>query len=487
MKTDKTFKKRAVAKKDTNISEWYHDVVTQAGLADYSDVRGCMIIRPNGYAIWEHTQRILDPIFKQDGVKNVYFPLFIPYSLLKLEKEHLEGFSPELAIIERAGGEKLIEPYAIRPTSETIMYKTFASWIKSYRDLPLKINQWCNVVRWEKRTYPFLRTTEFLWNEGHTVHASQKEAVEMALKVLDWYKTFYEDYYAISVYAGIKSETEKFAGAKTTYSIELVIPDGKALQGATAHNLADNFSRVFNIEFLDEKGKRQNPFQTSWGISTRAIGGLILTHGDNAGIILPPKIAPTQVVILLVKGKNDKEEKSISAYAQKLFRVLENAELRVAMDANTKHSLGYRINEWELQGIPLRIETGARELDASSAIMVRRDTFEKIAVSIKSITKEIANLLKTIQADLLKKSERVKRELTVEVKTFEEFTDVLTTKHCFIRAPWCEKLECEKEIKAKTKATTRVLELDRISIRSKELCVHCQEMAERKWLFAQSY
>lgn len=484
---DKAFKKRSLASKSGNISDWYNDVVVQAALADYSDVRGCMIIRPNGYAIWERTQSVLDAMFKKDGVQNAYFPLFIPYSLLQIEKEHLEGFSPELAMVEYAGGEKLAEPYAIRPTSETIMYKTFANWIKSYRDLPLKINQWCNVVRWEKRTHPFLRTTEFLWQEGHTAHRTEDEAVEMAMRALGWYKTLYEEYYAISVYAGIKSETEKFAGAKTTYSVELVIPDGKALQGATAHNLADNFSRVFNIEFLDEEGKKRHPFQTSWGFSTRAIGGLILAHGDDAGLILPPNIASTQVAVVVIKGKEDAEGKRTLTYATKIAEILEGQGLRVALDADTKHSLGYRINEWELRGIPLRMEIGSKELDAKCLVAVRRDTFEKITIMEKDAAKEIPDILRKIQHDLLNKSAAVKTQLTLEAATFGEFQEILTAKYAFIRAPWCEKKACEQQIKAKTKATTRVLELENIDRLEHARCVHCGDRADRKWLFAQSY
>jgi len=481
------FKKRSLASKSDNISDWYNDVVVQARLADYSDVRGCMIIRPNGYAIWERTQAVLDAMFKKDGVQNAYFPLFIPYSLLKIEKEHLKGFSPELAMVEYAGGEKLAEPYAVRPTSETIMYKTFADWIKSYRDLPLKINQWCNVVRWEKRTRPFLRTTEFLWQEGHTVHRKEDEAVEMAMRALAWYKTLYEEYYAISTYTGIKSESEKFAGAKTTYSAEIVIPDGKALQGATAHNLADNFSRAFNIEFLDEEGEKSHPFQTSWGFSTRAIGGLILTHGDDAGIILPPNIAATQVVVVVIKGKDETQEELVLKYAREIREDLENQGIRALIDENTKHSLGYRINEWELYGIPLRLEIGSKEFEAKSAVSVRRDTFERRTLAKNDVVSEIPKILKAIQQNLLEKSEATKNRLTIEATTFAEFQDILTTKHAFIRAPWCEKAECEKQIKSKTKATTRVLELENIEKRSPAPCVHCGEKAQRKWLFAQSY
>ncbi|HEY4520703.1 MAG TPA: aminoacyl--tRNA ligase-related protein, partial [Candidatus Paceibacterota bacterium] len=268
----KVFEKRALTKKSENISEWYHDIVVRAGLAEYSDMKGMMIIKPTGYALWESVQKTLDGWFKEDGVQNVYFPLFIPMSLLQKEKEHLEGFSPELAVVTHGGGEELAEPLAIRPTSETIMYRTFSNWIQSYRDLPLKINQWCNVVRWEKRTYPFLRTTEFLWQEGHTAHKDEQDAEEMALKALEWYRKFYREYFAIDPYVGLKSDSERFAGAKRTYAIEIVSPDGKSLQAATSHNLSDNFSKVFEVQYLDENGQKNFVHQTSWGLSTRAIG-----------------------------------------------------------------------------------------------------------------------------------------------------------------------------------------------------------------------
>jgi prolyl-tRNA synthetase len=446
-----------------------------------------MIIKPYGFALWEKVQQWLDKKFKEDGVQNAYFPLFIPMSLLQKEKDHLEGFSPELAVVTHAGGEELSEPYAVRPTSETIMYQTYADWIQSYRDLPLKINQWCNVVRWEKRTYPFLRTSEFLWQEGHTVHRTDEEANEMALKALGWYRDFYEQVFAISPYVGIKSESERFAGAKMTYSIELVMPDGKALQAATSHNLTDNFSKVFNIEFLDENSQKQHAFQTSWGLSTRAIGGLILSHGDDSGLILPPEAASIQAVVIALGNKDEEKQRQVQTYAQEIVNQLENAGIRVKLDDSFKHSLGHRINEWELKGVPLRIELGAKEADSKSVTLVRRDDFSKQQISASDLASNVQSALQDIQRSLFEKSIIAKEQLTIEVENFEQFKQALSDKKMFLRALWCEDRDCEKQIKEQTKATTRVLEFEHVDDRFGGSCVHCGKKANRKWLFAQSY
>jgi prolyl-tRNA synthetase len=483
----KSFSKKGLTKKSENISEWYQDVVTKANLAEYSEVKGTIIIKPNGYAIWEKVQTVLDLWFKEGGVKNVYFPMFIPYSLLKKEKEHMEGFSPELAIVEHAGGEKLAEPLVVRPTSETIMYKTFVNWIQSYRDLPLKINQWCNVVRWEKRTYPFLRTSEFLWQEGHTAHATYEDAESMALQALSWYQNFYEDYFAISVYAGLKSKGETFAGADHTYSIELVMPDGKALQAATSHHLGDNFSKVFGIEFLDENGSKVNPFQTSWGLSTRSIGGLILSHGDDSGLVLPPLVAPVQAVVVPVNNKDEAIQNASLEFAQKVFADLKKAGVRVVLDDDFKNSLGFRINKWELEGVPLRLEIGGRELEEKSMQSVRRDTFAKGKIPAKDATAQVTDLLLDMQKALHIKSAEQKKLLTHEAESFEEFKKLLSEQKVFVRVPWCEDRACETAIKNETKATPRVLEMDRINEAASGKCFHCQNQAKRRWLFAQSY
>lgn len=483
----KSFEKKGLTKKSENISDWYHDVVLRAELAEYSDVKGCMIIRPNGYAIWEKAQAVLDLWFKESGVQNVYFPLFVPMSLFEKEKKHVEGFSPELAVVTHGGGEELAEPLAIRPTSETVITQKFAEWISSHRDLPMKLNQWCNVVRWEKRTYPFLRTSEFLWQEGHTAHADKEDSMKMVLEALNWYKRFYEEYFAISTYVGLKSENEKFAGADATYAVELVMPDGKALQAATSHYLGTNFGKAFDVKYLDDKGEKQLVHQTSWGFSTRSIGGLILTHGDDSGMILPPKVALTQVVILPVNSKDPSLQEKISETAKKIKDGLVKKGIKALVDDDAKSSLGFRINKWELKGVPLRLEIGAKELESGSVQFVRRDNFEKGQIKIDDVEKHVSELLDTIQEDLHKKSDDSKKALTVEANEIHEFKRILDEKKVFIRVPWCEDTACEERIKADTKATPRVLELDRIQENEDLKCFACGQKAHRHWLFAQSY
>ena len=481
------FKKKGLTPKSENISEWYNDVVILADLADYSDVKGSMIIKPHGYAIWEKVQQYLDAKFKEGDVENVYFPLFIPMSLLEKEKDHLEGFSPELAVVTHAGGEKLSEPYAVRPTSETIMYDTFAKWIKSYRDLPLLVNQWCNVVRWEKRTHPFLRTSEFLWQEGHTVHKTPEEAKEMALKALGWYKQFYEEVFAISPYVGLKSESEKFAGAKETYTIELVMPDGKALQAATSHDLSDNFSKVFEIEFLDEQNTKQNPFQTSWGLSTRSIGGLILAHGDDAGLVLPPEVAPIQVVVVVLEDKDEAKQKAIVEFAEGVVAKLKSVGVRVKLDAKFNESFGSRLNKWELKGIPIRFEVGGKEVENAQVKWVRRDKPEKGFLPVADVAEEIPKVLTYIQSELLKKSQAVKESLTKEADDFETYKNILENERSLVRVFWCEEASCEKDIKTATKSVSRCLELENMDMKEDAKCFHCGKPAKRKWLFGQAY
>lgn len=481
------FQKKDLTLKSEDIAQWYNDIVQRADLASYSKVKGSMIIKPNGYAIWEMVQKTLDSWFKEGDIRNAYFPLFIPMSLLQKEKDHVAGFSPELAVVTHAGGEELAEPYAVRPTSETIMYDTFSDWIQSYRDLPLKINQWCNVVRWEKRTYPFLRTTEFLWQEGHTVHRTEEEAMEMVMQALGWYKRFYEEYFGISVYAGLKSRGETFAGAKSTYAIELVMPDGRALQAATSHNLGDHFSKVFEILFLDDDGQKKNPYQTSWGISTRSIGGLILTHGDDAGLVVPPMVAPYQVVVVAI-GKE--EDESVKEYAINVFNKLKSFGLRVKLDDRLYLTLGRRINNWELQGVPLRIEIGAKDIEKSGVMSARRDILGKDGkkpISLDSLETEVHSLLSDIQSNLFKKTDDLKKSLTTELDSYDDFKKLMESERKFVRVPWCESTECEAIVKDETKATPRVCELDQENKEESHKCFHCGEPAKRKWLFAQSY
>lgn len=471
-------------KKSEALSDWYTDVLLKAKVADYAPVKGCMVIRPYGYALWEAVQGILNRFMKTADVENAYFPIFIPHSLLEKEKQHVAGFSPELAVVTVGGGEELKDPLVVRPTSETVMYDMYAKWVQSWRDLPVLINQWNNVVRWEKRTYLFLRTTEFLWQEGHTAHETEDEAMEMVMKALDWYRQVYEDYFAVPVIAGRKSETEKFAGAKKTFTVEALMPDGKALQGGTSHNLGQNFSKSFDISFQNREGKMDFVWQTSWGFSTRSLGGLFLTHGDDNGLIMPPKIAPIQVVIMPIHKKNESED-VLSAYCQEIKEALDNAGVRSKLDKRSEPSVGRRFNEWEVKGVPVRFEIGQNEWKEHTVTIARRDTGEKITVSRKEMLPEIERILANIQEGLFAKAKKFVEDNTHIVDTFEEFTRAMETHRGFIKALWCEDAVCEAEIKEKTKATTRCLPLD--SEDEDGVCVHCGKAAKHRWVFGQSY
>jgi prolyl-tRNA synthetase len=479
---EKVFEKKELVKKSKDFSEWYVKVILNSELADYAPVRGCMVLRPYGYSLWENIQRILDNEIKKAGVKNVYFPLFIPESLLIKEREHLKGFSPELAVVTIGGGEKLKENLIVRPTSETIIYEMFSKWISSWRDLPLKVNQWVNVVRWEKRTRFFLRTTEFLWQEGHTAHSTHEEALKEVMRALKMYVDFYQNYLAIDGICGRKSESDKFPGAKETFTFEMLMPDGKALQGCTAHDLGQNFAKVFNIKFKDKDKKEKIAWQTSFGLSTRAIGALIMVHGDDAGLVIPPKIAPIQIVIIpIFQGKkiDSKLEKEIKKLKESLF------EFKVEVDLRKEYSPGWKFNEWELKGVPLRIEVGFRELKEKKATLVRRDNGEKLKVSFSNLKKRIKVVLDDIQKNLFLKSQKFLKENKREVKNYEEFKEIIEMKKGFIEAFWCEDQVCEEKIKKETKATVRCLPLD-----SKEMvgeCIFCKKMAKRKWIFAKAY
>lgn len=475
---------KKVTPKSQDFSRWYTDVILRAELADYSPVKGCMIIRPYGYAIWEHIQQALDKMIKKGGVKNAYFPLFIPESFLRKEKEHVEGFSPELAVVTIGGGEELKEKLVVRPTSETIMYDAYAKWVQSWRDLPVLINQWNNVVRWEKRTYLFLRTTEFLWQEGHTVHETHDEALEMVHKALTWYRDLYRDFFAIEGIMGVKSEAEKFAGARKTFTFEMLMPDGKALQGCTSHDLGQNFAKAFGISFLGRDEKTQTPWQTSWGLSTRSMGALIMSHGDDKGLILPPKLTPTQVVIVPI-FKKDVESEELVGYCQKIKKDLEAKEVRVELDARIEQSAGWKYNEWEMKGVPIRIEVGEREMKAEKVTLVSRTTGEKTEVPTKEVLSAIEKLLEQIQKDLLEKTSRNLQENTREVNSYEEFKEIMKTKKGFIKAFWCEGAACEEKIKEETKASSRCLPLDAEKESGK--CVYCGRPATHRWIFAQSY
>lgn len=471
--------KNFLKKKSENLSDWYTDVILKSELADYAPVKGCMVIRPYGYSLWEGIQGFLDPMIKERGVKNAYFPLFIPESYLNREKEHVEGFSPETAVVTFAGGEELKEKLIVRPTSETIMYEMYKQWTQSYRDLPILINQWNNVVRWEKRTYLFLRTSEFLWQEGHCAHATHEESLDLTLWALSAYKKTYQDLLSLWGVAGVKSDAEKFAGADLTYTYEILMPDGKALQGCTSHDLGQNFAKAFEWTVLDEKGGKLNPWQNSWGFSTRSIGGMVMIQGDDNGLVLPPAIAPTQVIIVPIPGS----EKSL-AYAQELHKELKD-KFRVELDVREGESAGFKFNKWELKGVPIRIEIGEKETEGKTVTLVRRDNLEKSTVSESVLFEKIGDELNLIQKSMLDSHRKFTEENTHEVASYDEFKEIMAKNRGFIYAFWCEGRDCEIKIKNETKATTRCLPLD-----SKEEvgeCIYCKSEAKHRWLFAQAY
>ena len=436
-----------------DFNQWYTDIIQEAELADYSPVKGSMVIRPYGYAIWENIQKYLDNRFKETGHKNAYFPLFIPKSFIQKEAEHVEGFSPELATVTHAGGKKLEEPLIVRPTSETIINYMFAKWISSHRDLPVLINQWANVVRWEMRTRLFLRTSEFLWQEGHTAHASKEEATNEALQMLDIYEEFVEEMAAVAVIKGLKSDMEKFAGAEKTYSVEAMMLDKKALQAGTSHELGQNFAKAFDIEFSDENNKLQNPYQTSWGVSTRLIGMIIMAHGDDKGLKLPPNLAPIQIVIVPIIPNEDKA-KIVNEKVKEVHKLLQN--YRVEIDDRTEVSPGYKFNEWELKGVPLRIEIGPNEVNENKVVISRRDIDKsKVDILFENINHEIEKLLLDIQTNLLKKSKEHLKQNTTHVETFDELIDTLNKKSGFVTCYWKENKEDELKVKESTSATIR--------------------------------
>jgi prolyl-tRNA synthetase len=444
-----------------------------------------MIIKPHGYAIWELIQKNLDERLKSLGVQNAYFPLFIPESFLKREAEHVEGFSPELAVVTHGGGKKLEEPLVVRPTSETIIYEMFGKWIKSYRDLPLLINQWANVVRWERRPRLFLRTTEFLWQEGHTAHATAEEAEKYALMILcDVYRKFVEEYLAMPVYTGKKSEKEKFAGAKQTFCIEALMQDGRSLQAGTSHDLSDNFAKSFDVKFLDDQGEIRNVYQTSWGVSTRLIGGMIMSHSDDAGLVLPPMIAPTQVIIIPIIKEGDS---AIIASAQELLIRLK-AVVRVNIDVRDSLRPGEKYYEWEKRGVPIRVELGPKDLANSQCILVRRDTGEKIATSLSEVESRITALLEEIQANLLDQAIARREASNQKIDNWKDF-QVAVDKGGYIFAHWCEDMACEISIKEKTKAGTRCLPSISEVEPGEHHCVHCGKLSptRRRWIFAKAY
>jgi prolyl-tRNA synthetase len=472
-------------KKSEDFSEWYTEVVVKSGMADYAPIKGCMIIREHAYAIWERIMGVFNKKIKETGHSNVYFPMFIPEGFLKKEAEHFEGFIPEVAWVTHGGDTPLEEKLAIRPTSETIMYATFAKWIRSWRDLPVKINQWCNIVRWEtKATKLFLRTREFLWQEGHTAHATGEEAEAEVMYALNEYKDLIESYLAIPVLIGVKTDSEKFAGALYTTTIESMMPDGKALQMGTSHNLGQNFGKVFDIKFIGEDEKDHYVWQTSWGITTRLIGALIMVHGDDKGLVLPPKVAPVQVVIVPIPYKGA-EPAAIAAKAKELFATLKQKGIAVVLDDREEYTPGWKFNQWELKGVPIRIEIGPRDLKQQQVMMARRDTLQKIAVKETEVVAAVEKLLVEIQHNLYAKARVDLENKITTVQTYDEFKHTLKNKGGFVKAAWCGSQKCEEKIKEETGATIRLRPFEKE--KPAGTCIYDREKAEETVYFARSY
>ena len=476
---------KKITLKSVDFSRWYVEIIQKAELADYAPVKGMMVIRPYGYAVWESIQRLLDDRIKKSGHSNAYFPLFIPESFLQKETEHLEGFAPEVAWVTHGGQEELEERLAVRPTSEAIIGNMYAKWIKSWRDLPVLINQWANIVRWEKVTRPFLRTTEFLWQEGHTAHESFEEAQEETLMILSLYKEFAENELAIPVISGKKSEREKFAGALETYAIEAMMSDGKALQMGTSHNLGQQFSKVFNIRFEDRDQKLQYVWQTSWGVSTRLIGALVMAHGDDSGLKFPPSIAPVQVIIVPISADNWKE--NVLPLARDIEKKLKKEGLRVKLDEREEFTPGWKFSEWEMRGVPLRVEIGPKDIEKKQVVVVRRDTGQKENVAQASVNNKLPEMLKEIQKNMFEMALQFRQENTREVRDYKEFKAIMESKKGFIKAFWCEGRDCEEKIKEETMATIRVILMDKDKKAARGKCVFCEKSTETVVYFGKAY
>lgn len=471
---------KGVTPRSEDYSRWYTDVVRRAELADYSPVRGSMVIRPYGYALWENMQKALDGMFKETGHQNAYFPLFIPHSFIEREAEHVEGFSPELAIVTHGGGKELEDPLVVRPTSETIINAMFARWIKSYRDLPLLINQWANVVRWEMRTRLFLRTTEFLWQEGHTAHETEEEARDEARLMLDVYARFAEEWAATPVILGTKTDAEKFAGAVESYSIEAMMGDLKALQAGTSHYLGQNFAKAFETRFLDRNNELQYPHQTSWGASTRLVGMAVMVHGDDRGLILPPKLAPYQVVVVPIT-----DGESVMDEAWNITGALHEAGIRTTMDDREGLTPGFKYNDWEMRGVPVRVEIGPRDLGDGTAVLARRDDGGKTSVPLEGVATAIADLLDDIQQSMFDRASAFRDEHTSYPSSFEELEEGVREEGGFFHAAWCGSPVCEAQVQHRTQATIRNVPFDQPD----ELapCVFCGARGEHLVVFAKAY
>ena len=466
-----------IANIDEDFPQWYTDVVLKTKLVDYGPVKGTMVIRPYGYSIWENIQSELDSRFKKRGVQNAYFPLLIPMSFFTKEAEHVEGFAPEVAVVTIGGGEELAEPLAIRPTSETIIGTMCGKWIQSYRDLPMKVNQWCNVMRWEKTTRPFLRTSEFLWQEGHTVHSTAEEAEEETQAMLALYKEFVENCLAIPVLTGQKTEKERFAGAVATYTMEAMMRDGKSLQAGTSHYLGQNFANAFDIKFLGSDGTHQTAYTTSWGVSTRLIGAIIMTHGDERGLVLPPVVAPIQCVIVPIAARKAGVLETCAALKEEL----ENAGIRVTLD-DTDNSPGWKFNEWEMKGVPVRIELGPRDIEAGKMLCARRDTLEKTELPLSGAADSVKELLKTVQKDML---EAARKRRDSRIVYADDMKGILSGVEAgnFVKAGWCGCRACEDKVKEETAATARVF----VENETAETCAVCGEKAKHMIIYARAY
>ncbi len=469
-------------KKSEDISEWYTQVIQKAELADYTGVSGCMIYRPRAYAIWEKIQAFFDAEIKKLGVLNCYFPLFIPESLLKREAEHVEGFAPEVAWVTHGGHSELAERLAVRPTSETIMYDAYSKWVRSYRDLPLKLNQWNNVVRWEfKHPVPFLRGREFLWQEGHTAFAKKEEAEKEVLEILELYRRVFEELLAVPVIKGRKSDNEKFAGADYSTSVETLAPSGKAIQAATSHHLGQRFAKSFNISFLDEKGEKALPYQNSWGLSTRSIGAMVLYHGDDKGLIIPPKVAPLQVVIIPIMFEDSKEK--IVSKAHELAKHLIKTNISVLVDDRDSYTPGWKFNEWELKGVCIRIEIGPKDLEKNHVVVVRRDTGKKEFVKFSDLPDFVPKELEKMQVDLFRKAKKFLDENTVQAKSWKDFEKA---EKKLVYAPWCCTAECAEHIKTSTEGV-KCLNLPFEAPKPFAKCIKCDKPAKHSAIFARAY
>ena len=477
-------KNKEYVKEITNIDEdfarWYTDIVLKAELADYTDTKGCIAIKPYGYAIWENIQKYTDMKFKETGVKNVYFPVLIPESLLQKEKDHVEGFAPEVALVTEAGGEKLEEKYCIRPTSETMFSNLYSKWLSSWRDLPMVYNQWCNVMRWEKETRPFLRSREFLWQEGHTIHETEKEAKERTVQMLEVYADVVENLLAIPVLKGEKTETEKFAGAEFTYTIETLMHDGRALQAGTSHYFGQNFTKPFDIKFQNREGKEEYAYQTSWGISTRLIGAIIMAHGDNRGLKLPPKVAPIQAVIVPIAIHKE----GVKERANKLFEELKS-KYRMEIDDREQYSPGYKFNDWEMRGVPVRIELGPKDIENNKCIVVRRDNQEKIEISLDEINEKLQDILEQIQENMYNICKQNVEKRTTKATNMQEFAENLEKNQGYIKAMWCGSPECEEKIHELTGAKSRCIPFEQEII--SDTCVCCNKKATKMVYWGRQY